>query len=262
MIKQSNIILVFIFICQHLIGQELGYESSFSLGSGIAIGNIRAANSDFLLQDQEVREVIQNYGSRTGWVVSTQYFNRINRSLGIVFDAGLMHSRRRGEFIREYFKQEVISNQLGVENFSNINLQVSTQLRLQFGTFKRFYSIAGPYLDQNLLNFSSIQFDQTNYFSSSLVGEEVVLERLESPTTISVNERTTIQTRDFGAILGLGTLLALPGNNLIQLEFKYSRGAFRLSENAGMRQNRFIIWMAYTMVYPVKTGYQKYMPFE
>ena len=245
-----------------MTGQELGYESSMSLGTGVAIGNIRTANSAFVLQDQEVREVIQNFGSRIGWVVSTQYFNRISRTLGIVLDAGLMHSRRRGEFLREYFQQEMISNEFGFENFSNINLHLATHLRFQFGTFKRFYTIAGPYLDQNLLNFSSIQFDQTNYFSSTKVGEEVILERLESPTVVSINERSSIQTRDFGAVFGLGTLLALPGNNIVQLELKYSRGAFRLSENASMRQNRFIIWMAYTIAYPVRTGYQKYMPFE
>lgn len=256
------VFFVMILKVEHSAGQELGYKESWMVGLGLSKGNIRSIQHTVLDSDDAllVKE-LENFGPRTGWQLGIGHFYRLAREFGWVSEFSVMYSRRKGQLSESLSTEHVIYNQTGSLNYSNVHLQLFTAPRWQFGTFNRFYTTAGPYLDYNLWNLSSYAGTKVSYYEKQNIQGDISYRRLDQPESVSTREKSNIRQFDFGGMICLGTLLALPGNDLIQLEIRYSRGAFRISDTPGVRQNRFLVVMGYALTGHQPEGYQKYMPF-
>lgn len=247
---------------EYSAAQELGYNTSWMVGLGVSKGNIRSIQHSVLdANDALLVKELENFGPRTGWQLGLGHFYRLARKFGWVSEFSVMYSRRKGQLTEVLSTNYIIYNQTGNLNYSNVHLQLFTAPRLQFGTFNRFYASAGPYVDYNLWNLSSFNGTKISYYEKQNIQGDISYRKLDQPESVSTQEKSNIRQFDFGGMICLGTLLALPGNNLIQLEIRYSRGAFRISDTPGVRQNRFLLVMGYSITGYQAENYQKYMPF-
>jgi len=266
-LRSPFIFLAVLFVCDFLsvdsaVAQELGYQQSWTFGLGVSRGNIRSIeHSELGANDALLVKELENFGPRTGWQIGFGHFYRLGRSTGWVSEFSVMYSRRKGQLNEVLSNEHVIYNQTGSLNYSNVHLQLFSAPRWQFGTFNRFYTSVGPYLDYNLWNLSSFDGTKVSYFEKQEIQGDISYRRLDQPESIDTREKSNIRQFDFGGMVCMGTLLALPGNDLIQLEIRYSRGAFRISDTPGVRQNRFLVVLGYTFTGPQPDSYQKYMPF-
>src|SRR5690606_38317491 len=133
--------------------------------------------------------------------------------------------------------------------------------RLYFGQFKRFYIEVGPYLEWNILNLSSFNGSRVEYFEVTRDLGKPVLVELNDPSESAVQYKAEIKQTDFGGAISFGTFLALPGQHMIQLELRYSRGALSISEFKGMRQNRFIFLLSYSLPHYKSHSIDLYLPY-
>lgn len=247
---------------EYSAAQELGYKKSWMVGIGVSKGNIRSIqHSELAANDALLVKEMENFGPRTGWQLGIGHFYRLARRFGWVSEFSVMYSRRKGQLTEVLSTDYIIYNQTGNLNYSNVHLQLFTAPRLQFGTFNRFYTSVGPYVDYNLWNLSSFDGTKVSYYEKQNIQGNISYRKLDHPKSVSTQEKYNIRQFDFGGMICLGTLLALPGNDLIQLEIRYSRGAFRISDTPGVRQNRFLVVMGYAITGYQAENYQKYMPF-
>jgi len=242
--------------------QELGFLNSWNVGLGVSFNNIRSV-SFVEFNDDELRLArdLRNGGATRGLQISFANFSRLSRHVGIFSEVSLMHSRKKGYFEEELSQGRIIYIDQGLVNYSNLLFQIHVAPRVQFGRFNRYFVSLGPYIDQNIWNFSTNNGYRVSYFEKVNQSGKVELIELDQPEEKAFSESSSINPIDFGGIFTIGTLLALPGKNLIQVEFRYSRGAFRISDIPGVRQNRFSLVCSYAFTKPIGDSYLKYMPY-
>lgn len=250
------------FCAGSLDAQEIGFLSSWNIGAGVSFNNIRSASFVEITEGElQLATDLRNGGATRGLHVSFSNFRRINRRIGVVSELKLMHSRKRGYFEEELSQNEIIYRHQGSIHFSNLLIQLFVAPRYQFGRFNRYFLAMGPYIDQNIWNFSTNEGYKVSYFDQVEFHGAKQLVALDHPREVALSQSSAINPIDFGGMLSLGTFLALPGKNMLQVEFRYSRGAFRISDIPGVRQNRFFMVLSYAITKPIGDSYLKYMPY-
>ena len=248
-----------------IYSQELGFDRSFTLGVGLSHSNLNPSNTIIETEkDILIIKDIENYGPRTGWSFNSGLYQRIDRHWGIYGELAIQYSRRKGTLDELLTHTMTITQKNGILRYNNLHAQILLAPRFQFGQFNRFYISIGPYFDQNLWNFSSFQYSETFFANPEpiLVDGELIFDSLEEPVVEINDDPAAIKPFDFGGQIMVGTILSLPGKNSLALELRYARGAFRLAETHGVRQNRFVLFVGYSInTYSRNTSYQKYIPF-
>jgi hypothetical protein len=185
------------------------------------------------------RGASHGFSFQTGWI-----FPAVKR-FSIVPELNLLYTNRKGTVHQSLVISEIIRDREGILNLSNLSAQSVLSGRWHFGLFFRNYIQIGPYFEMNLHNRSQFNGLETEFFEVLYPDGELVLNRLSVPRQYDFEERIAMRMMDFGGILSIGTLLALPGKDVLQVELRYSRGAWNLTSYEGIRQNRLIIALAY-----------------
>lgn len=251
-----------LLVCQ-LPAQELGYPRIWSIQTGIMYSTVTSSGKQIQMNDDlfMLSEQIQKYKTKIGWQAGLGHFQRMNRFMGIQVAMSIAHSRRSAHYESNTTFQEVLEKVDGSFSYNNIYFQTYAAPRLYFGQFNRFYFEIGPYLEWNVLNLSSFNGSKTEFFEVSHEQGKPVLVELADPTESPVNHKAEIKQTDFGGAISVGTFLALPGQHMLQLELRYSRGAFLFSEFKGMRQNRFFVIFSYSLPHFKSHSINLYLPY-
>lgn len=256
-------IAMFIAFAGSVYGQELGYSRIWSVQTGIMYSTVTTSgkhtelNADqFLLSEQ-----IEKYKTKMGWLAGVGYFQRVNRRMGVQTALSFAHSRKSAQYQSNTIFQEIVETVDGSFLYNNLYFQSYAAPRIYFGQFRRFYIEVGPYLEWNVLNFSSFKGSKTEYFEVTHDLGKPVLVELSDPSESQLHYKADIKQTDFGGAISFGTFLALPGQHMIQLELRYSRGAFLFSEFKGMRQNRFFFILSYSLPHFKSHSIDLYLPY-
>ncbi len=264
-IPAGNLVLIVLFAATafNAAAQELGYSRIWSVQTGIMYSTVTSSgkhtelNADkFLLSEQ-----IQKYKTKMGWQAGVGHFQRLNRYMGIQMALSFAQSRKSAQYQSNKVFNEVVETVDGAFLYNNIYFQSYAAPRLFFGQFKRFYLEIGPYLEWNILNLSSFNGSRVEYFEVTHdLGKPVLIE-LADPSESKLTHKAEIKQTDFGGAITIGTFLALPGQHMIQLELRYSRGAFLFTEFKGMRQNRFFFIVSYSLPHFKSHSIDLYLPY-
>jgi hypothetical protein len=245
------IFITILLVCNSICAQMLPAKHSWTFGMGPVYGSV-TANEQTTYSTLENEILIIQEGTSIGRSLGFGlHFGKTffySKQLSFQTEITLMHARRKTSIQESLSFTELIQSSNGIVRLNNLYLQFALSPRYQFGLFKRYYVSAGPYTEFNLLNFSKYSGEKVKYFEVNENGAEPLLSRLNEPLKQEINKRIRIRNWDFGGFVALGTLLAFPGKDYLQVEMRYSRGAFRVAENPSLRQNRFQILFIYNLV--------------
>jgi hypothetical protein len=262
-IRYLTIIILVLWIHFSIHSQELGYDSGWSITTGVVYSNLRSTshteNKDI---ESALIQEMRNSGPRSGWQLSIGHYIRNSRRWGILAETSVLHSRRSGDLEESFSNEQLIYTRSGIMSFNNLYLQILVAPRIQFGMFNRYYLSLGPYMDVNVMNFSLSKGEQVDYAEAQAINGRIEYVQLEEPKIFDYKDQPRMRQTDFGGVVMLGTMLALPGNDFLTVELRYSRGVFRMSNIPGVRQNRFSIHIGYTMVYNAYESVRKYLPYS
>lgn len=257
------LLVLFATSASNVFAQELGYSRIWSVQTGVMYSTVTASGKH-IERDADLfihSEQIEKYKTKMGWMAGLGHFQRINRCLGIQMAMSFAHSRKSAQYQSNTIFQKVVETVDGSFLYNNLYFQTYAAPRLYFGQFKRFYVELGPYLEWNILNLSSFKGSKVEYFEVVHDLGRPVLVELSNPTESKLDHKADIKKTDFGGAISVGTFLALPGQHMIQLELRYSRGAFLFSEFKGMRQNRFFFILSYSLPHFKSHSIDLYLPY-
>lgn len=244
-----RIILAVCFLFQaDLSGQVLNFTQSWNIGLSPVYSRLSTVQNKFT-QSQGIwnNNSINTEGRSLGFALHFAKQFKLNKHISFTLETSLLHSRRKGNIEQSYILSELIQNRRGVIHLNNLYSQLLAAPKFHFGLFQRNYVFAGPYLEINLLNFSNFKGNSTTYYDLDWVNGEQVLNKLATPQTSSFKESIPIRNIDYGILVGIGTLLALPGKDAILVEMRYSRGAYKVYYAPDLRQNRVHICFFYSI---------------
>lgn len=235
--------------------QVLPLSQSHFVGIAPVFGSLSITNkiesdglSRWKMNSALARGASRGFSLQSGWIFP------IGRRISLVPEWNLLYTNRKGAVHQSYILSEIIRERKGTLHLSNLSMQSALACRWYFGLFFRNYIQLGPYLEMNLHNRSQINGHETEFFEVNFPDGELVLNRLPTPRHYDFEERIGMRMLDFGGILSIGTQLALPGKDVLQVEVRYSRGAWNLTSYRGIRQNRLILALAYTWYHKSSAG--------
>lgn len=239
-----------VFNPTELLSQWICPSSAWSVGLSPVHSKLSIASHEAKLSQSESTIYKGSASGRSlGIAIHGSFIYQRHRRYALVFENSLMHSRRKGNIEESKFYIELIEKKQGELKINNLYLQSALAPRIYFGSFKRIFIQAGMYFELNLLNFSKFSGDQIRYYDIiEEGGSNSILAQLPSPTKTSFVESKRVKPYDFGGIVGSGFMISLPGKDAIQVEIRYTRGAFNLSEIPGIRQNRIQMVLSYNIL--------------
>lgn len=253
----SRLLMVVCFTFPLVSGksQMLPLSQSHFIGIAPVFGSLSITNK---IESDEVSRWKMNSalarGASRGFSVQSGWNFPLGRRFTLVPEWNLLYTNRKGAIHQSYILSEIIRERKGTLHLSNLSMQSALACRWHFGLFFRSYLQLGPYFEVNLHNRSQINGHETEFFEVNYPDGELVLNRLPMPRQYDFEERIAMRTLDIGGIVSIGTLLALPGKDVVQLELRYSRGAWNLTSFQGIRQNRLILSLAYTWYHRSSAG--------
>jgi hypothetical protein len=243
-------LLVFIFwgLQKSVEAQVLNFTQSWNFGlspvySGLSTVYKKSSQSQGIWNNNSIK----TKGRSLGFTLHFAKQIKLARHYSFVVETSLLHSRRKSSLEQSFLVTEIIQNRSGVMLLNNLYSQLYVAPKFHFGLFQRNYVFAGPYVEINLLNFSNFKGNNTRYFDLDWVNGEQVLSKLSTPQTSTFQESVPIRNIDYGILLGIGTILALPGKDAVLIELRYSRGAFHVYDSPHMRQNRVHFCFFYSL---------------
>jgi hypothetical protein len=246
---------LFVFIClmmgaSHIPAQQLSYKSSINFGIGNVYSKISTSKLDSKTHanGETTLSTIRSVGRSYGFSLQFSKVWRLENQMGLILESSLIHARRKGVFEESHLVPELFLKRNGSVSFNNLYAQILLAPRYYFGMFKRSFVQAGPYLESNLANFSRWKGDATQFYRKEVIDNSVEYIALSTPLNYQYNESVKLRKWDFGAVIGIGTQLALPGKDLIEVELRYARGSFSIADIDYLRQNRIMIVIAYGIV--------------
>ncbi len=228
--------------------QVLNYTQSWNIGFSPVYSRLSTVEKKFTQSHGMWNSnSINTEGRSLGFALHFTKQFRLSKHYSFTFETSLIHSRRKSNLEQSFILTELIQNRRGVIHLNNLYNQLFAAPKFHFGLFQRNYVFVGPYLEVNLLNFSNFKGNNTRYYDLDWVNGEQVLSKLATPQTSSFKESIPIRNIDYGILLGIGTLLALPGKDAILVELRYSRGAYKVYYAPDLRQNRVHICFFYSI---------------
>jgi len=238
------------------ISQQLSYKSTFNIGIGNVYSKISTVDKDHqkIENGETVLSSISSGGRNYGISIQMSKTWKFNNSMAFILESSVLHARRKGKMEETHFIPDLFLQRTGALSFNNLYGQIAAAPRLFFGMFRRAYVQAGPYWEANLANFSRYRGNVTQFYSKEINNNNVEYALLSSPLSFDQTERIKLRNWDFGAMVSIGTQLSLPGKDIIEVELRYARGSFSISEYENLRQNRVMIILSYAIV---NLGYHK-----
>jgi hypothetical protein len=249
------LVVSFTFVLVSVKSQMLPLSQSHFIGIAPVFGSLSITNkiefepaSRWKMNSALARGASRGFSVQSGWIFP------LGRRFSFVPEVNLLYTNRKGAIHQSYIISEIIRDRKGTLHLSNLSMQNAMAFRWHFGLFLRNYLQLGPYFEVNLHNRSQINGLETEFFEMQYPDGELVLNRLSVPRHYDFEERISMRILDFGGILSVGTQLALPGKDVLQVELRYSRGAWNITSYQGIRQNRLILTLAYTWYHTSSAG--------